>query len=257
MSGKHISRQPFDDTKSRFERRIISGSCPLEKRRLCSHKRAPRRAHPIERVSAIVLANAAGADRVGHDEHLEPRGGQAQHGLHDAHVRFNPRHDELVASLHEPRCKLRVIRGSEIRLAENFIRREAPAQALNHRPYLRGTMLRQNLRDPEHPRRRDHRVAPSDQRLTPLDMRRKPLLHIYDDQLRPVPVQPSPSTHQSEASDFEGERGNATILGVSGAKHPTAQHLPGWRLRVMRRVSSASTPRSSSRSTRSTLLPIG
>ena len=79
------------------------------------------------------------------------------------------------------------------------------------------------------------RLAPSNQRLTPFDVRRELLLHIHDEKLRPVAVQPRARAHQSEASDFEGERGSATILGVSGAKHPTAQHLPGCLLRVMRR----------------------
>ena len=51
--------------------------------------------------------------------------------------------------------------------------------------------------------------------------------------------------------------GSGTITGCPGALQPWSQHLPGWRLRVIGRFGSWATPRSSSRSTSSTLEPTG
>ena len=47
------------------------------------------------------------------------------------------------------------------------------------------------------------------------------------------------------------------MIVVPGSVQPLAQHLPGWRLRVMGRLASASMPRSSRRSTRASLSPTG
>lgn len=51
--------------------------------------------------------------------------------------------------------------------------------------------------------------------------------------------------------------GKGIMMACPGGEQPASQQRPGWRLRVIERDSSCSTPRSRSLSTSSTLLPSG
>ena len=59
------------------------------------------------------------------------------------------------------------------------------------------------------------------------------------------------------AFPFERDGGISTIVVALAGVQPVSQHLPGCRLDAIARPGAASTPRSSSRSTSSTLLPTG